>query len=96
MTLLNPRHHFSCREKKDSEVQTLEHEKEMEADSLDRLERNNDDLREKLNKLKSHYLKVLEFAKKNNIELKPRTIPGLTNPDQVDHSTTMSDASTSL
>ena len=66
---------FSCREKKDSEVQTLEMAKENETDSIDTLEKENDDLRDKLSKLKSHYLKLYEFAKKNNIELKPRNVP---------------------
>ena len=49
--------------------------KENETDSIDTLEKENDDLRDKLSKLKSHYLKLYEFAKKNNIELKPRNVP---------------------
>ena len=43
--------------------------------TIDSLEKENDDLRDKLSKLKSHYLKLYEFAKKNNIELKPRNVP---------------------
>ena len=49
--------------------------KENETDTIDSLEKENDDLRDKLSKLKSHYLKLYEFAKKNNIELKPRNVP---------------------
>ena len=66
---------FSCREKKDSEVQTLEQAKETETESIDSLEKENEELRDKLSKLKSHYLKLYDFAKKNNIELKPRNVP---------------------
>ena len=39
------------------------------------LEKENDELREKLSKLKNHYVKLFDFAKKNNIELKPRNVP---------------------
>merc|ERR1712088_86770 len=42
-----------------------------------REKKENEELRETLVKLKNHYAKVLEFAKKNNIELKPRNIPGM-------------------
>ena len=66
---------YSCREKKDSEVQTLEQAKETETESIDSLEKENEELRDKLSKLKSHYLKLYDFAKKNNIELKPRNVP---------------------
>ena len=65
----------SCREKKDSEVQTLEVTKDDEADHLSALEQENEELRETVSKLKNHYAKYLEFAKKNNIELKPRNVP---------------------
>ena len=66
---------FSCREKKDSEVHTLESSKDLEVDTIDSLEKENDELRDKLSKLKSHYVKLFEFAKKNSIELKPRNVP---------------------
>ena len=66
---------YSCREKKDSEVQTLEIAKETETDSIDGLEKENEDLRDKLSKLKQHYSKLYDFAKKNNIDLKPRNVP---------------------
>ena len=66
---------YSCREKKDTEVQTLEVAKDSETDAIDNLEKENDELREKLTKLKNHYVKLFEFAKKNNIELKPRNVP---------------------
>ena len=101
--------HHSCREKKDTEVQCLETTKDGEAENLGGIEKENEELRETLVKLKNHYakvcisnevyitnntmsnlglenssimffflfLKVLEFAKKNNIELKPRNIPGM-------------------
>ena len=65
----------SCREKKDTEVQTLEVSKDAETESIDNLEKENDELREKLSKLKNHYVKLFDFAKKNNIELKPRNVP---------------------
>ena len=48
----------SCREKKDSEVQTLEVTKDGEADHLGTLEKENEELRETLVKLKNHYAKV--------------------------------------
>ena len=66
---------FSCREKKDTEVQTLEVAKEHEAEEIDDLEKQNDDLRDKLAKLKTQYLKLFDFAKKNNIKFKARNIP---------------------
>ena len=66
---------FSCQEKKDSEVHTLESSKDLEVDTIDSLEKENDELRDKLSKLKSHYVKLFEFAKKNSIELKPRNVP---------------------
>ena len=66
---------YSCREKKDSEVQTLENAKDNEAEFIDSLEKENEELRDKLSKLKSHYVKLFDFAKKNNIELKPRNVP---------------------
>lgn len=53
----------------------METTKDGEADTLVNLEQENEDLRETLSKLKNHYAKVLEFAKKNNIELKPRNVP---------------------
>ena len=49
--------------------------KDSESDAIDNLEKENDELREKLTKLKNHYVKLFEFAKKNNIELKPRNVP---------------------
>lgn len=56
-------------------MQTLEKAKDGESETIDSLEKENDDLREKLSKLKSHYMKLFDFAKKNNIELKPRNVP---------------------
>ena len=66
---------YSCREKKDGEVQSLEDVKDEEKEKIDVLEKENDELRNKLSKLKSHYYKLFEFAKKNNIELKQRNVP---------------------
>ena len=66
---------FSCREKKDTEVQYLESSKDVESESIAELEQRNEELREKVAGLKSHYAKFLEFAKKNNIDLKPRNVP---------------------
>ena len=63
---------FSCREKKDTEVQVLESSKDVETDTVSELAQKNEDLREKISTLKNRYTKVLEFAKKNNISLKPR------------------------
>ena len=37
----------------------------------------NEELRAKVAGLKAHYAKVLEFAKKNSIDLKPRNVPGV-------------------
>jgi len=74
-TLKNRKYATDCREKKDTEVQSLEVSKDSEADHIDGLEKENEELRDKLSKLKSHYLKLFEFAKKNNIELKPRNVP---------------------
>jgi len=74
-TLKNRKYATDCREKKDTEVQSLEVTKDGEADYLQNLEQENEDLRETLAKLKNHYSKVLEFAKKNNIQLKPRNVP---------------------
>jgi len=74
-TLKNRKYATDCREKKDTEVQTLEVAKDSETDAIDNLEKENDELREKLTKLKNHYVKLFEFAKKNNIELKPRNVP---------------------
>ena len=65
----------SCREKKDTEVQYLESSKDVESESIQELEQRNEELREKVAGLKNHYAKFLEFAKKNNIDLKPRNIP---------------------
>ena len=56
-------------------MQSLEVSKDTETDAIDGLEKENEELRDKLSKLKSHYLKLFEFAKKNNIELKPRNVP---------------------
>jgi cell division protein FtsL len=67
----------SCREKKDTEVQILETSKDVESESISELEEKNRELREKIASLKNHYTKVLEFAKKNSIELKPRNVPGV-------------------
>jgi len=74
-TLKNRKYATDCREKKDSEVHTLESSKDLEVDTIDSLEKENDELRDKLSKLKSHYVKLFEFAKKNSIELKPRNVP---------------------
>ena len=74
-TLKNRKYATDCREKKDSEVHTLESSKDLEDDTIDSLEKGNDELRDKVSKLKSHYSKLFEFAKKNSIELKPRNVP---------------------
>merc|ERR1719273_2287035 len=74
-TLKNRKYATDCREKKDTEVQSLEVSKDTETDAIDGLEKENEELRDKLSKLKSHYLKLFEFAKKNNIELKHRNVP---------------------
>merc|ERR1712062_552810 len=54
-TLKNRKYATDCREKKDSEVQTLEESKETETDPIASLESENEELRDKLQKLKSHY-----------------------------------------
>ena len=50
--------HHSCREKKDTEVQCLETTKDGEAENLGGIEKENEELRETLVKLKNHYAKV--------------------------------------
>merc|ERR1711944_139460 len=57
-TLKNRKYATDCREKKDSEVHTLESTKDNEVDTIDSLEKENDELRDKLSKLKNHYAKV--------------------------------------
>ena len=49
---------ISCREKKDTEVQCLESTKDGEAENLGGIEKENEELRETLVKLKNHYAKV--------------------------------------
>ena len=49
---------ISCREKKDTEVQCLETTKDGEAENLGGIEKENEELRETLVKLKNHYAKV--------------------------------------
>ena len=49
---------YSCREKKDCEVQSLEVTKDGEAENLGGIEKENEELRETLKKLKNHYGKV--------------------------------------
>ena len=49
---------ISCREKKDSEVHCLESTKDGEAENLGGIEKENEELRETLVKLKNHYAKV--------------------------------------
>merc|ERR1712004_606768 len=60
-TLKNRKYATDCREKKDSEVQTLEESKETETDSIASLESENEELRDKLSKLKNHYVKLFDF-----------------------------------
>ena len=50
--------YHSCREKKDTEVQCLETTKDGEAENLGGIEKENEELRETLVKLKNHYAKV--------------------------------------
>ena len=70
----------SCREKKDTEVHSLESSREVESESISELEQKNEELRESLAGVKHHYAKMLEFAKRNNIKLRPRNIPGIKMP----------------
>eukprot|EP00094_Tigriopus_californicus_P011194 TCALIF_10802-PB protein Name:"Protein of unknown function" AED:0.40 eAED:0.40 QI:0/0/0/0.5/0/0/2/0/115 len=65
----------SCREKKDVEVHHLEGSKESEETELSMLENDNKTLRNQVKELKQEYARSLEFARKNNIELKPRNVP---------------------
>jgi len=100
-TLKNRKYATDCREKKDTEVHCLESTKDGEAENLGGIEKENEELRETLVKLKNHYAKVLEFAKKNNIELKPRNIPGMPsmagfNPGGSDGGDTSGDDSSSI
>jgi hypothetical protein len=72
--------YFSCREKKDTEVHVLENSRGEESESIAELEQRIEEQRESLAGFKNHYAKILEFAKKNNIKLKPRNIPGIAKP----------------
>ena len=51
---------FSCREKKDSEVHSLEGHKEAEAVSLQGLEADNEAIRQEIDSMKAKYLRVSE------------------------------------
>ena len=51
---INLSYFFICREKEDSEVHNLESSEDLEVDTIDCLEKENDELRDKLSKLKSH------------------------------------------
>lgn len=72
---------FSCREKKDVEVHNLEGTKDIESGDIGALEAENERLRDGLNKIKRHYATMLEFAKKNDIQLRRRNVPGVTAAD---------------
>ena len=56
----------------------MEDTKEVESSDTHQLEAENDQLRESVAKLKSHYTKMLDFAKKNNLRLRRRNVPGMT------------------
>jgi len=70
---------YSCREKKDHEVVSLESAKEVETKSIASLEERNQNLRQKLHNLKMHYSKFIEFARKNDIQLQERNIQAVDN-----------------
>ncbi|TRY75087.1 hypothetical protein TCAL_10802 [Tigriopus californicus] len=74
-TLKNRKYATDCREKKDVEVHHLEGSKESEETELSMLENDNKTLRNQVKELKQEYARSLEFARKNNIELKPRNVP---------------------
>jgi len=70
---------YSCREKKDHEVVSLESAKEVETKSIASLEERNQNLRQKLHDLKMHYSKFIELARKNDIQLQERNIQTVDN-----------------
>lgn len=76
-TLKNRKYATDCREKKDVEVHNLEGTKDVESGDIGSLEAENERLREGLNKIKRHYATMLEFAKKNDIQLRRRNVPGV-------------------
>ena len=59
------------------EVHNLEGTKDVESGDIGALEAENERLREGLNKIKRHYATMLEFAKKNDIQLRRRNVPGV-------------------
>ena len=66
---------FSCREKKDVEVHTLEGTKDHETNDWQKFTKENDQLRQEIENMKNRYLKIVNFAKKNNLKLKDRNVP---------------------
>jgi len=80
-TLKNRKYATDCREKKDVEVHNLEGTKDIESGDIGALEAENERLRDGLNKIKRHYATMLEFAKKNDIQLRRRNVPGVTAAD---------------
>ena len=61
--------HHNIGEKKDSEVYTLELSKDLEVYTIDSLIKENVEFTDKVSKLRSHYVKRFEFAKKNSKSL---------------------------
>ena len=59
------------------EVHNLEGTKDIESSDIGTLEAENERLREGLSKIKRHYATMLEFAKKNDIQLRRRNVPGV-------------------
>ena len=59
------------------EVHNLEGTKDIESGDIGSLEADNERLREGLNKIKQKYATMLEFAKKNDIQLRRRNVPGV-------------------
>ena len=64
----------SCREKKDAEITGLEDIREREREELNNLEEGNKMLRESVEKMKSDYAQLLQFAQENNVNAEKSSV----------------------
>lgn len=74
-TLKNRKYATDCREKKDTEVHTLEEDKDGETNTIQSIEQENEGLRDHINEMKTRYKIFQKYAREKNIKLKPRNIP---------------------
>merc|ERR1719167_1696414 len=74
-TLKNRKYATDCREKKDTEVHTLEEDKDGETIGIQSIEQENEGLRDHINEMKTKFRIYQKYARENNIKLKQRNIP---------------------